>query len=224
MVGVRALGIRGCGVSMPLKEAVIPHLDELDDTARTVGAVNTIVNDGGHLRGYNTDVLGAARALEAASVTAEDRILLLGAGGMARAMLYALQQRAIERIVVANRTLERAHSIASNVVPWEGREDIDADVLINTTPIGMRPHGNRLPVSVAALTKYRAVIDAVTVLPLTRLVREAQERGVTAIAGWTLALHQALAQFELYTNLKAPEEPMRAALLDFLGKGATASQ
>lgn len=224
MVGVRALGIRGCGVSMPLKEAVIPHLDELDDTARAVGAVNTIVNDGGHLRGYNTDVLGAARALEAASVTAEDRILLLGAGGMARAMLYALQQRAIERTVVANRTLERAHSIASNVVPWEGREDIDADVLINTTPIGMKPHGDRLPVSVATLTKYRAVIDAVAVLPLTRLVHEAERCGVTAVAGWTLALHQALAQFELYTNRQAPEEPMRVALLDFLGKDAMASQ
>ena len=224
MAGVRALGIRGCSVSMPFKEAVIPHLDDLDDTARAVGAVNTIVNNDGHLRGYNTDVHGAAWALEAAAVGAEDRILLLGAGGMARAVLYALRQRAVERIVVTSRTFKRARSIAPDVVSWKRREGADADVLINATPVGMRPREDILPVSVASLTKYRAVIDAVTAPPATRLVREAERCGVATVAGWMLALRQALVQFKLYTGLEAPEEPMRAALLDFLEKGSTASQ
>ncbi|WP_437886395.1 shikimate dehydrogenase family protein [Sorangium sp. So ce307] len=112
--GMRALGIRGLGVSMPYKQAVIPLLDEIDPVAARIGAVNTIVNDEGRLRGYNTDWIGAVRALEEVTQLGGARVLLLGAGGAARAVAFGLAERGAA-ITIANRDLEKARQLAAAV-------------------------------------------------------------------------------------------------------------
>ncbi len=212
IAGVRALGIRGCSVSMPFKETVIPCLDDIHETARQVGAVNTVVNSDGVLVGYNTDVTAAQWALEAAGVMVGEAILVLGAGGMARAVLAALKGRSCPNILVANRTAGRAEDFGVEIVPWEERNSVPADILINATPIGMAPDHEAMPVSAQSLSRFRAVIDVVARPPHSRLVAQAEAKRLTAVSGDLLSLQQAMKQFTLYTGEPAPEQAMHTAL------------
>ncbi len=216
MIGVRALGIRGCSVSMPFKQSVIPYLDRLDETAEAVGSVNTIVNDRGVLTGYNTDVHGASWALCSAQVRATDRVLVLGAGGMARAFFYALQRHGVGAVAVSNRSPVRAGFSGSPLVPWTARSQITANVLINATPVGMAPDQEAMPIGVEWLRGCQTVIDAVAMPPVSRLVQQAEAIGLITVPGYLMALYQAVRQFELYTGHKAPIEVMRLALLGCL--------
>ena len=212
LIGVRALNIRGCSVSMPFKEAVIPLLDELDETARAIGAVNTVVNEAGKLKGYNTDAIGAYEALRSIGARPGDNILLLGAGGVARAILFALRQAGFRRVQVANRDprkIEQLNSILPcDTVLWDNRHHAQADLLINATSLGMSPNADCTPMEAHCLHQTKAVMDVVVSPMETRLIAAARSIGLAVAPGHYMSLMQAIAQFKLYTG----EEPPRALL------------
>ncbi|WP_437757965.1 shikimate dehydrogenase [Sorangium sp. So ce1389] len=224
--GMRALGIRGLGVSMPYKQAVIPLLDEIDPVAARIGAVNTIVNEDGRLRGYNTDWIGAVRALEEVTQLGGARVLLLGAGGAARAVAFGLAERGAT-VTVANRDLEKARQLAAAVggtaVPLDaGALSPEAlsrkhSVLVNATSRGMAEVDPRSPVPEEALREDLLVMDIVYKPMVTELVEAARRRGASAVHGGRMLLHQAAEQFRLYTGHEPPLDAMDEALRAQLG-------
>jgi shikimate dehydrogenase len=216
LAGMRALGIRGFGVSMPFKLEVMPHLDKLDPLAERIGAVNTIVNDAGVLTGYNTDAHGAATALADRLRIDGSRVMVVGAGGAARAVAYALRDKGAQ-IHLVNRTPERAEALANAVGGTSGgladlaRLD-DFDALVNASSAGMKEYGDALPIPESAIRAGLVVMDIVYKPLKTPLLELAARRGATTIDGARMLLHQAARQFALYTLARAPLEIMDAAL------------
>lgn len=216
LTGVRALNIRGCSVSMPFKEAVLPLLDELDETARIIGAVNTIVNDSGMLTGYNTDAVGARKALESIRAEPGEIVLLLGAGGAARAIVFALRQIGFSQVRVSNRDPSKIKHLDSilhcEVVPWVERHQTGADLLINATPVGMSPDFDQAPMEAGFLSQVRAVMDVVVSPMESSLIKLARTMGKEIAAGYLMSLEQAIAQFRLYTGEVPPRYVMEENL------------
>jgi shikimate dehydrogenase len=212
ITGVRALGIRGCSVSMPFKQAVIPFLDALDETALSTGAVNTIVNDGARLTGYNTDLIGARLVLASLRPEADESVLILGAGGVARAILVALRQLGLKRVAVTNRELGKITNLNTimpcTTVAWEMREMKPVQLLINATSVGMAPAVELMPVSTNFVQSVRAVMDVVVSPMESRLIACARAAGKAVAPGYQMSLEQAAAQFKLYTGLPAPHSVM----------------
>jgi len=226
LAGMRALGIRGLGVSQPFKQDVMPLLDDLDAVARRIGAVNTIVRDGdGRLVGHNTDWIGAVRALEEVRSLAGARVLLLGAGGAARAIAFGLAERGA-RTTIANRDAGKARALAREVgAAAEGFEEAAAraaeyDVVVNATTLGQVDVDPASPVNVDDLRAGQVVMDIVYKPVQTLLVQGAARRGATVVHGGRMLLHQAAAQFELYTLHPAPLDVLDAALRRGLGEKA----
>ncbi len=214
--GVRALGIRGCSISMPFKEKVISLVDELDPLAKQSRAVNTIVNNNGHLIGYNTDVLGIKNCLKSIKIQKNKKILLLGAGGGARAILVALKNLKFKNIVLSNRTSKKGKQVAKDFdiefIQWSKRSNIDAIIIINATSIGMHPNTNLLPISQRSIIHAKLIIDIVVKPPNTKLIKIANSKKISTIDGTEMALNQAYEQFKLYTGKKAPKDIMQKAL------------
>ena len=215
MGAVRALGIRGCSISMPFKQAVIPFLDQLDPMARQVGAVNTVLNEGGQLTGFNTDVVGARQVLAPHCVDPDRRIVVLGAGGVAMAILYALAELNMHHVTVCARRPETLAGIQSrlsvHIVPWADREAVAAEWLINATPIGMTPHVMDLPIAAEKIAQYRMIMDVVATPPISRLIHLARLQGIPAVDGFSMTMQQAAAQFTIYTGHAAPFSVMETA-------------
>lgn len=211
--GARALGIRQLSVSLPHKEAVIPLLDEVEMTARRIGAVNTILLRGGRLFGTNTDWLGAVRALERVRKLAGARAVVLGAGGTARALLFGLLERGAS-VRVLNRSPERARALVREL-GGEAAGSLDElgaapyDVLVNTTTVGLR--SGESPVPGAALRPGALVMDAVYDPPETALLREARRRGCETLGGKWMLVEQAAEQIRLWSGREAPREVMAEA-------------
>jgi shikimate dehydrogenase len=224
LAGVRALGIRGCSVSMPFKETAAGLVDELDVAATAIGAINTIVNDGGRLCGYNTDAYGAQLVLARLDMTRDSRLLILGAGGVARAILWAVRSLGYINIVVTNRSTERlrmwAPSPEWSILPWDERNSYPADLIINATPVGMGPDVDEMPISDEAIQLSRAVMDVVVTPFESRLIRTARTLGRTVVCGYEMSLQQAARQFELYTGKPAPLQNMEESLRHLLGNEA----
>lgn len=220
LTGVRALNIRGCSLSMPFKEAVLPLLDELDETARIIGAVNTIVNDSGMLTGHNTDAVGARKALEAIRAKPGETVLLLGAGGAARAIVFALRQIGFSQVRVSNRVPSKIKHLDSilhcEVVPWEERHQTGADLLINATSMGMSPGFDQPPMEAEFLRQARAVMDVVVSPMESSLIKLARSVGADVAPGYFMSLEQAIAQFRLYTGETPPREVMEENLMRLL--------
>lgn len=224
ITGMRALGIRGFGVSMPHKQAVLPLLDALDPLAARIGAVNTIVNDAGHLTGHNTDASGAMRALEEVRPVAGARLLLLGAGGAARAIAVAAADRGAI-VTIANRDVGKAEALARETAARaagiaEAARGADYEIVVNATSAGMAEVDARSPLPLAALREGLVVMDIVYKPIETELIQEARRRGAIAIHGGRMLLHQAAGQFELYTGAPAPLAAMEAALNAQIGPSA----
>jgi shikimate dehydrogenase len=228
--GVRAMGIRGVNVTIPHKVEVMRYLDEIDAGARAVGAVNTIVNEGGRLTGYNTDGIGYVRSLkeEAEPLLAGKRIVVLGAGGAARGIVHALAQEGPQRITIANRTEGRARELASNL---GGIADIDAvgadklqaavqeaDIVVNTTSAGMYPHIDEIPLGLdAAWLRPGAVASEIIYNPpTTRFLREAEARGCRTHGGLGMFIYQGAYAFEYWTGSPAPVAVMKETVLHAL--------
>jgi shikimate dehydrogenase len=216
LAGVRALGIRGCSVSMPFKEAAVGLVDHLDSAAAAIGAINTIVNNRGKLVGYNTDAFGARGVLTQLNLPRHSRILLLGAGGVARAISWAIKSLEYPDVVIANRSADRPttwpDALQFPTIPWAERNRYDAQLIINTTSIGMAPEVDAMPIGDEAIQRATAVMDVVVTPLETRFIRTAQGFGRTVIRGYEMSLQQAMRQFELYTGQPAPRAQMEDSL------------
>lgn len=208
----------GFSVTVPYKIAVMKYLDQITGDASAIGAVNTVSVRDGKRFGCNTDFMGFIRPLEERMTVAGRRILVLGAGGAARAVVYALRERGAD-ITAANRTLEKAEELAREFNAHHARlsaiETIDCDALINTTAVGMYPHVNESLVPRRYL-KNKLVYDLVYNPLKTKLLREAEECGCPTISGIEMFVNQAATQFKIWTGLEAPIDLMRAAALERL--------
>ena len=216
IAGLRALGIRGASVTVPHKQAVIPHLDAIDPVAAKIGAVNTLILDGGSLKGLNTDWLGANRALAEKLALPGKRVLVLGAGGSARAIGFGLLEAGAE-VALASRTPEKGQALARELgcdwFPLAQAQKQSADALVNATSVGMTPGETATPIGQKALARFPVVMDIVYAPLETRLLREAAAAGCQVVDGLAMLLYQGVAQFELWTGRTAPVAVMRQALL-----------
>jgi shikimate dehydrogenase len=212
----RQSGVRGMSVTMPHKESVGRMLDEIDEVAEAIGAINTIVGTGGLLRGSNTDWIGAVGPLLALGPLRHTRVAIIGAGGAAKAFVFGLVREGAD-VTVYNRTAEKARIISERFGCRAGdMADLEAiaaaRIICNTTPAGM-DEGDELPVPEACIGAHHTVFDAVYAPYQTKLLQIAQSRGAKIIHGTEMLLHQGMAQFTLFTGHVAPEEAMRLALL-----------
>jgi len=227
---MRALNIVGLNVTLPHKVNVIPLLDELDPLAERVKAVNTIVNNDGKLAGYNTDAPGFMQALLAKNIEPEGKkIVILGAGGAAKGISFILAG-AGANLVILNRTLSRAEELASQIARFyrknlkavtlseeKLKQALDgADVLVNTTSVGMVPDVDQTPVPAGLLNSYLVVFDIVYNPLETRLLREAKAAGARTIDGLDMLVWQGALAFEKWTGQEAPFEIMKQAAIKAL--------
>lgn len=211
----------GLSVTIPHKEAMVACMDEVDETAARIGAVNTVAVRDGLRCGCNTDVAAALCALESAGQRAglpplaECEVLLVGAGGAGRAVAYGLAPT-VARLVIANRTVERAEKLAAELgvqycsVPEAA--ETSPDILVNTSSVGMSPDTDCSPVPRSMLREGMVVFDAVYNPIETRLLREAKACGCVAASGFEWFVSQAAAQFELWTGREAPRSVMEEVL------------
>jgi shikimate dehydrogenase len=220
VAAMRALDIRGLGVSMPFKQQVLPLLDELGDEARRIGAVNTLVQRDGRVVGHNTDAVGARRALEELVELRGRRALVLGAGGAARAVAHGLCGAGAV-VDLWNRSADKAAQLAAELRTHYGpgaatRVDVPElgahELLVNASSAGMYEYGAASPTSFADASPALVVMDIVYKPVRTELLREAEARGLRVLHGGRMLLHQAAAQFALYTGREAPLDAMDAAL------------
>jgi shikimate dehydrogenase len=228
--GMRGLGIHGLNVTMPHKSTVISFLDEVDPTVKFLGAANTILNKDGRLAGFNTDGVGALKALRENDVElSEKKVLLLGAGGAAKAIAFALAEE-IGELVVLNRTADKAKEIAAVLGRKFGKKVVggllsasavqknlrDSDILINATNVGMHPRESQTMIEPQWLRADLTVMDIVYNPVETKLAQAAKAAGTKVISGVEMLIYQGAASFELWTSRSAPIEVMRRAALNKL--------
>lgn len=202
--GLRALGVRGCAVSMPFKERVIPLLDELAGSAAAIDSVNTIVNDGDRLTGYNTDYSAVRDLLDQAAVDPALPFVLRGSGGMAKAVAAALRDRGHQAGTIVARNQDAGRALAATYgFDWRATPGDGAVVLVNATPIGMTDGDEDALAFAEELVDACAVAFEVVALPAeTPFLRRARAAGKVTIAGADVAVLQALEQFVLYTGVR----------------------
>jgi len=208
IAGIRALGIRGCGVSMPHKVSILTYLDEIEPAAKEIGAVNTVVNREGKLSGYNTDYIGCVRAVEEIVGDVSDKsALIYGAGGASRAIIYGLRSLGVKKIYVNGRTESTAREVCSKFgcefVDDLNVGDVDANMFYNATPVGIAPEYEVMPFDEKFVSKFEIIGDVIVNPIESKLIRTARKLGKIAIPGYVMSMHQALEQFRLYTTKSA---------------------
>jgi shikimate dehydrogenase len=223
--GLRALNIRGLNVTLPHKVDVIRLLDEIDPVAESLGAVNTIVNEAGYLKGYNTDAAGFLKTLQAEKIQPQNKnIVLLGAGGAARAIAFILADKGAN-LTILNRHPESAQDIAGRIFQLFRKKTgvlelnlenlknaiFESDILVNATSVGMSPHIDESPVPERLLKAELVVFDIIYNPTPTRLLAESEKRGAKNISGLEMLVRQGAVAFELWTGRKAPVPIMREA-------------
>ncbi|WP_226673192.1 shikimate dehydrogenase [Rossellomorea aquimaris] len=229
ILGIKALGIKGVNVTVPHKELVMPLLDEIDPLAEAIGAVNTIVNDNGKLIGYNTDGLGFVEGLKklAGDSIKNKSILIIGAGGAAKAIYYTLASSGVGRIDVTNRTPDRAEkmmetcpfALQSVFLTLDDAENVlqEYDVIIQTTSIGMYPHIDQSPLKIGKL-KPGSIVSDIIYNPLeTSLLKQAKQKGALTQNGLDMFVFQGALSFEKWTGIFPAYSIMKNIVLQQLG-------
>ncbi|OGG20829.1 shikimate dehydrogenase [Candidatus Gottesmanbacteria bacterium RIFCSPHIGHO2_02_FULL_40_13] len=215
--GIRQLGIKGVGVTIPYKIEAIKYLDELDENAQIIGAVNVIVNDNGKLSGGNTDGLGCVKALNEVTVIKNKNVLLLGAGGAARAIAIAVTDEG-GNLIILNRNADLAKQITrkinarSNSIQSLAQEIEQAEILINATSVGMKPNENQSLVPKGLLRSDLTVMDLVTNPKETKLLVNAKEMQSKLVYGERMLFWQAVLKFKMFTGIDPPVRIMEQAL------------
>ena len=226
--GLRALGFRGANFTIPHKVAVIPLLDELSQAAELMGAVNCVNRIDDKLVGENTDGKGFVQSLRGVTDPSGKRVVILGAGGAARAIAVELGLSGASQFTIVNRQRERGEELAkllservmvpATYVEWKGNYDIppDCDVLINATSIGLGDAHARVPVNNATIRPELVVADVIFNPAETRFLREAAEHGATTLDGLGMLVNQAVIGFKIWTGIEPDANVMRDALEEFL--------
>ena len=226
--GATSLNIKGFNVTIPHKIEVIRHLDELDEVAGLIGAVNTI--DFKNLKGYNTDGIGAIKAIEEVTKVKGKNVVVAGAGGASRAISFYLAKFGAVSITILNRNVEKAQSLARDVSKSDLIDEVksdsisqitshlsNADILVDTTPLGMDPHIDDEPIAKAdVMHEDLVVFDAVYNPNETVLIKEAIKAGAKPVYGIKMLLYQGAESFEIWTGKKAPIDVMEKALRETL--------
>ncbi|MGE7905405.1 shikimate dehydrogenase [Peribacillus sp. NPDC094092] len=227
--GMKALGIEGFNITIPHKTSIIPFLDEVDELALAIGAVNTVVNKNGRFIGYNTDGKGFFKSLcdEISGDIKAKKTLVIGAGGAARAIYFTLVKEGVKQVDIANRTKERAAQLVSDC-PYdkvskalsiiEAEESLSQyDLIIQTTSSGMSPELDHSPIKVDQL-KTGAIVSDIIYNPLqTKLLREAGEKGAETQNGLGMFINQAALAFEIWTGIMPDTARMTDIVLNKLG-------
>lgn len=217
IAAMKTLSIKGASVTIPFKESIMNHLDWIDEDALNIGAVNTIVNKDGKLLGYNTDFKAAIAPLKPIGIK-NKRVCIIGAGGAAQAVAYGIHKEK-GRLVIINRNKERGESLAlkyqADFIPMDDihkKDDITADIVINTTSIGMYPDINHLAFPSEHLHSQMVIMDIIYNPLETKLLSEAQKKGCTNIDGLSMFMHQGAAQFKLWTGISPDIKLMKQAV------------
>ncbi|MFE3289461.1 shikimate 5-dehydrogenase [Rhodococcus sp. NPDC059234] len=215
IAGVRALGVRGCGVSMPFKEACIEFVDVMHESASAISSVNTIVNESGTLHAYNTDYEAVARLLTEHEVPADFDVAVAGSGGMAKAVVAALRDSGFRSVTVVARNPTTGPALAEQYgFAWRAHlGDLRPRLLVNATPTGMAggPEEGQSPFDADAIGRSEVVFDVVAMPPDTPLIRAAAAAGKPTITGSEVIALQAAAQFALYTGVTPSADQVRRA-------------
>jgi len=232
MAGVKGLDLLGLSVTIPHKVAILPYLDEIEETARRIGSVNTVLNKEGRLIGYNSDGMGAVRALKEADIPlAGKKITILGSGGAARAISFALgKEVALKEMMLLGIEGEECRLLAEDLekavpfpVGWEplnpetlSRHIPDSDGVVHCTPVGMSPHPDQSILDRELFRSGQFVFDIVYNPLKTTLLEEAESEGCRIVPGVEMFIHQAVFQFELWTGQAAPVDRMRRVVMEAL--------
>ena len=226
--GANALNIKGFNVTIPHKIEVMKYLDELDEVASLIGAVNTI--DFKNLKGYNTDGIGAIKAIEEVTSVKDKNVVVAGAGGASRAISFYLAKYGVESLTILNRNVSKAQALAGDVLKSDLIGNVnadsiseintclkDADILVDTTPLGMDPHIDDEPIATAEdMHENLVVFDAVYNPNETVLLKEAIKAGAKPVYGIKMLLYQGAESFKIWTGVDAPIDVMEKALKDTL--------
>ncbi|HEV3029238.1 MAG TPA: shikimate dehydrogenase [Planctomycetota bacterium] len=228
--GMRAMGFRGGNVTTPHKVAIVKHLDRIAESASMMGAVNCIVRRGRELVGENTDGKGFVQSLQGKIDPAGKKVVILGAGGAARAIAVELALAGVKSLILVNRSHDRGRELAdlirtrtavgAEASPWNGDYQIsrDTDVLVNATSIGLFPdHQARISLDTSTITPRMVVADVIPNPPETRLLREARARGCAVLDGLGMLVNQGVIGFKYWTGIDAEPSVMRAALEEVFG-------
>jgi shikimate dehydrogenase len=220
---LKKIQISGFNVTIPHKVEMMKFLDEVDENCKTIGATNTVVNNDGFLKGYNTDMDGFLDPIKKRNIDCKDYdVLLVGAGGAARAIVAGFSKEKIRKITIANRTKERADELikfANNLGVESDYSDLSnaGDIagkykfIVNATSMGLK--GNACPISTRSITKNSIVYDIVYMPVETELIEQSKKQGAIIIYGWEMLLGQAMRSFEIWTGREAPYQAMKLTLL-----------
>ena len=228
--GAKSLNIKGFNVTIPHKIEVMQYLNELDEVASLIGAVNTI--DFKNLKGYNTDGIGAVRAIEEVSPIKDKDVIVAGAGGASRAISFYLAKFGASSITILNRNVDKAQNLAMDVLKSDLIGDVssdsisqingylgNADILVDTTPLGMDPHIDDAPIARADnMHENLVVFDAVYNPNETILIKETIKAGAKPVYGIKMLLYQGAESFKIWTGQDAPIDVMEKALNEYLGR------
>lgn len=228
VAGMASLGFQGFNVTIPHKVAVMDYLDEVEESAQAIGAVNTVVRQDGRWVGTNTDGEGYLRSLthETGFQPQGETVTIVGAGGAARAVGYALARAGAAAIIIVNRTPSKADELASRLSRWTKAEGVTparlgqalvrSSLVVQTTSVGMYPHVDKTPIAKEYFHAGSLVSDLVYHPRETRLLREAKEAGIPVHEGLGMLVHQAALAFERWTGTNAPVDRMRTRLEESL--------
>jgi shikimate dehydrogenase len=226
--GFKAINLAGFNITVPHKTAIMPFLDEIDPLAEAIGAVNTVVNKEGKFIGYNTDGTGYFTGMKQVVSDVEGKtVLLVGAGGAAKAIYYTMAYAGVKRIDIANRTAKSAESLIEHcpyktqskimVITGEKKDFSEYDIIIQTTSVGMHPEVNNTPLHLQNL-KEGALVSDIIYTPLeTRFLRNARERGAMTQNGVPMFVYQGALAFEKWTGIFPDAKRMEAVVLRQLG-------
>ena len=229
LASLRKINIAGFNVTMPHKVTIIPLIDDLDETCIKIGAVNTVNNENGKFKGYNTDIHGFIEPIKRRKIDLKNKtVLLIGSGGAARAAITALMDESVGKIVIANRNVEKSQvlndickrqNIYTEILILEDSSKYasNADLIVNATPIGMKGEDSILKAE--HINSDCVVYDLVYRPMQTGLIRSANEAGATVIYGYEMLLEQGIKSFEIWKQMKAPSDIMKKTIAeDFIYK------
>ncbi len=220
---LKKINISGFNVTIPHKVDMMKFLNEIDSECKLVGATNTVINNEGHLKGYNTDVDGFLAPIKKRKIDSKDSdVLLIGAGGAARAIIVGFSKEKVRKITIANRTRERTEELIrfvhnlgleSDYLDLQAAGDVanKYKFVVNATSVGLKGVG--CPISTKNINRDSIVYDIVYVPVETPLIEQSKNQGATIIYGWEMLLAQAMKSFEIWTNKQAPYEAMKLTLL-----------
>lgn len=227
--GIRALGVQGINVTVPHKVSIMDHLDHIDESAKVLGAVNTVRREGDKLVGYNTDGEGFVKSLMRIldKPISELSFLMIGAGGAARAIFTTIVRDNPEKFDICNRTIEKAKQLAESAPSFRNAEVLSIkeaeerleqyDVMIHTTSVGMCPNVEDIPLSLQRAASSAVVCDIVYNPIQTSLLKEAKQKGLKTLDGVGMFVEQAALSFRLWTGHEPDVEKMRSIVVEKLG-------